>query len=338
MDLPSLSNGSSATVELVPQVGPDGRQLAIVLIKELFSIAEDNRLARTGGAEVRYSDELWDPEAEQSSIKLPSDICIRKPGTDVVIVGSAVGPGGVSVTELDVFIRVGSVQKALRVTGPRVWYKGMTGLTLTDPVPFEGLPLMWEHAFGGFDDSSDKVVEEPRNPVGKGVAADASTLVHQPGPQIEDPADPIRSHKHRGAPAGVGAIGRHWEPRRSMTGTHDDFWMKERMPLPPLDQDERFHQAAAPGLIMTSHARGGELVELNNVSAKGAIRFELPKLSFFVGALIDRKMTEFRPALDTIVIRPSDDRTLELTWRSAVPLPRPIRRCSAIQVHERRRI
>lgn len=336
MDLPSLNNGSSATVELVPQVGKDGGHVAVIVIKELYGIAEDNLLARSGGAEVRFSDELWDSEADQSSIKLPSDVCLHKPATDVVLVGSAVAPGATPVTSLDVLVRVGAVSRALRVTGPRVWYEGMGNLTLTDPQPFEALPLQWEHAFGGFDDSNpDKVVEESRNPVGKGVAADARSLVHTPGPQIEDPTDPIRSNKHRGAPAGVGAIGRHWEPRRSMTGTMDEFWMKERMPLLPLDFDDRFNQVATPGLIMPGYAVGGERVELHNVSELGPIQFDLPKLSFFVGALIDEEMTEYRAVLDTIVLQPSDERTVELTWRSAIPLPRPVRRCAAIQVHER---
>ena len=48
---------------------------------------------RIPGAQVRLVDEPWEPEAEKSSIRYPSDLFLRKPSTDVVVVGSAVAPG-----------------------------------------------------------------------------------------------------------------------------------------------------------------------------------------------------------------------------------------------------
>src|SRR5690606_1156027 len=119
-------------------------------------------VSRAGGAEIRIADEPWDPDApETSSIKYPSDLCLRKPSTDVVVVGSAMAPYRQAVRELDVRVRVGPVQKALRVVGPRAWYRAAVGrMKLTEPQPFESTTLKWEHAWGGADYESD-----PQRPI-----------------------------------------------------------------------------------------------------------------------------------------------------------------------------
>lgn len=339
MNTPELQNASAATVALVPQLGRDGSNQVLVLIKERFSIHPGSaRVTRVGEAEVRYADEPWDPDApEASSIKLPADVCLRKPSTDVIVVGSAVSKGLQPVKQLDVHVEVGPVSKSLRVFGTRVWYKGALGLTLGPPQPFTSVPLRWELAYGGFDTSDpDKPpLEEPRNPLGRGVTRSPESLVHQPGPQIEDPRDLISTVRTRPAPAGVGALGRHWEPRRSYTGTMDERWMKERMPLPPLDFDERHHQAATPDLICPEYLKGGEIVRILNMAEQGLYQFALPSLYFGVTARKDGKNTEYRPVLDTVLLRPTDEQTLELTWRTVVPMPRPSRRLEFIQVIEK---
>ena len=49
--------------------------------------------------------------------------------------------------------------------------------------------------------------------------------------------------------AAFGPVGRHWEPRVRYAGTYDDRWTEDRMPLLPKDFDDRFHNAAPPGLV-----------------------------------------------------------------------------------------
>jgi hypothetical protein len=339
VNTPELLNGTSSTVALVPQLGMDGGILMVVLIKELFSIAPGSaRVTRVGGAQVRHADEPWDKKApEASSIQLPADVCIRKPSTDVVVVGNAMSKGGQAVKQLDVHIEVGPVAKSLRVFGTRVWYRGALGMALGPPQPFTSVPLKWELAYGGFDasDANKPPVEEARNPLGRGVARDSDALVNQLAPQIEDPRDLISSARTRPAPAGVGAIGRHWEPRRRYAGTADEKWMKERMPLQPLDFDERHNQCATPELICPEYLKGGEMVKLLNLSAGGSYHFALPRLHFAVTARTAQGDTDHRPVLDTVLLRPSDEETLELTWRTVVPMPRPARRLHYIQVHEK---
>jgi hypothetical protein len=335
MDDVELKKGTRAAVRLCPYFGPDGGIVAIVIIKELFGVDVRQQVGRLGDAEIRLVDAHWDPDApETSSIRLPSDLVPTKPSTDVLVVGSATAPGGKPVRTLDVFARVGSVEKTLRVHGTRVWYHGARGLALSAAQPFEAVPLRWELAFGGADFSDPKhPLEEPRNPIGRGVCRHPRELVEKPGPQIEDPRDPVGDSRHP-APAGVGVLGRHWEPRRRYVGTYDDAWMKARMPLPPLDFDPRFHQVAPPDQITAQPLRGGELVQLHNMNPHGSLQFALPRLQFFVGARTDDGMTEHRPALDTVVLLPGT-RQLEMTWRAAVPLPKRASRLRFVQVHEK---
>ncbi len=335
MQPPELKKGTAAEVALVPHLDQDGAWVTIVLIKQRFEVDRRNEVEPSDGAEVRLADASWE-DPEQSSIRYPSDLCVRKPATDIVVVGSAMHAYREPARTLDVLVRVGAVEKVLRVHGTRVWYKGLGGLALTPPEPFEEVPLRWELAWGGADfKKGAQPLEEPRNPLGRGVARDPEKLVHQPGPQLEDPRAPITSARGRQTPVGVGAIGRHWEPRRGFVGTTDELWKRERMPLLPADFDDRFNQVAPPDLVAGGHLRGGELVQLHNVCAEGPLSFELPRLHFYVGALYATHRDEHRPVLDTVLLEPNQ-RTFDLTWRAIVRMPRRHADLFAIQVHEKR--
>jgi hypothetical protein len=337
MKLPTLSKDSTVSLDVVPQLGRDGDMVWVIVMKQLFYVDRRDVVERIEGAKLRMADEMWDEdEAETSSVKYPADVCIRKPSTDVVVVGNAEGVYAPRVKQLDVLVRVGPVKKLLRVFGTRVWYKGLGSLGLSPPQPFETQPIRWEYAFGGFDDSHpEKPLKEPRNPVGRGIARDRASLVDQPGPSIEDPTDLITSEKSRPAPAGVGALGRHWMPRRQYVGTTDALWKKERMPLAPLDFDERYNQLASPDLITPAPLQGGEPVEVVNMCSEGALKFSLPRIAFHVGATYDdRSKKEYRTMLDTVLLLPSE-RRLELTWRTALLVPRPASKLRNVQLFEK---
>ncbi len=335
---PDLKKSTTAEVALVPHLDLDGRMATVVLVKQQFEVDRTGKVQRTPGAEIRFTDVPWDEDApETSSTKYPSDVCLRKPSTDVILAGAAVRAYREPARAIDVLVRVGPVEQVLRVHGPRVWFRGATGLALSPAEPVEEVALRWEFAFGGADFEDElKPLEEARNPVGRGIARDPATLVHEPGPQIEDPRHPIVGL--RGAvPAGVGALGRHWEPRRRYVGTYDEAWKRERMPLPPLDFDTRFNQAAPPALITPEPLTGGELVQVHNCCELGPLQFPLPRIAFFVGARTDVGLTEHRPQLDTVLLEPNR-RTLDLTWRSVVPMPRRASKLHYVQVHEKARV
>ena len=335
--IPPLKNGTRADVRCLPWLAPDGTMACIVLVKQRYVVDPRGNVRPDDGAEVQLADVPWDEDApEKSTTRYPSDLCLSKPSTDVVVAAVAMKRGRERTTSLDVLVRVGTIERFLRVHGPRVWYRAVGGLAPGPAEPFQSLQLRWEHAFGGKDLEGAKPLEEPRNPAGRGVAREADALVHQPAPQIEDPRRPITGLRGN-EPWGVASIGRHWDPRRRFVGTYDEAWKKERMPLSPLDFDDRFNQCAAPGLVAKSPLTGGERVQLHNLHEDGPLQFELPRVQYFVGARLGGRLIEYRPQLDTVLFEPNQ-RTFDLTWRSVLPLPRQEGLLELVQVHEKKRL
>lgn len=331
MSLPRISTRLDATIDMFELFELDGRRALALVIKQRFVWDDAGQLERTEGTTVNPVDVPW-PDA--MSPMYPSDLFLRKPSTDVVVAGTAVADRPAET--LDVHVTVGPVAKSLRVFGPRVWYRGISGMSPTPPERFERLPLMWEHARGGMDVSDPaKVVDEPRNPFGTGIAGDPATLNHEPVPQIEDPRDLIRHARTKTEPAGVAALGPTFEQRRKYAGTFDQRWQDERMPLLPLDFDERFNQVAHPELITPEPLRGGEPIRLLNLGRPGPTKLVLPRIVYQVDARTERETKGFRPVLDTVVLMP-DERALDLAFRVAIPMRRSPNDVRELLVYEKR--
>lgn len=339
MDAPSLDNQSE--FEVLPQMllHKSGERL-VVIIKATFLLTREHSslpLAPTELARpIRMADEMWE-EPEVESIRYPSDLCCYKPGTDVIGVVTAWAPGGQPVPQFDTYLRVGSLSRAVRVSGIRVWESRGSGVSA--PRPIGQLDVRYDFAFGGRDAEDDtQIVEDPRNPVGRGIARDPSRLTHVLAPQLEDPDDPIRSASGRPTPAAYGAIGRGFLPRRGYTGTYDSSWKEYRAPLPPTDEDDRFHMAASPGLIAQPYLVGGEACALLNLTPDGPLQFVLPKtqleVTFDVRGRTPERMV---PPLDTVLIdtwAPSEEKppVLEMVWRCSAKAPRKMRDARVVVV------
>jgi hypothetical protein len=193
--------------------------------------------------------------------------------------------------------------------------------------------MRYDNAWGGLDDSDPaKVLVEPRNPVGKGITRDPSSLTDQVAPSIEDPMNLIKSYRTRPPPAGIGPIGRSYEPRVRYAGTYDQQWQEYRAPLLPDDFDDRFNLCASPGLVSDVPLRGGEEVRLLSlVPGGGARACALPR----VGVEIEMRVKGREPAivtphLDTVLIDcidvgPDRPLTVEMVWRAYVNAPRRVR-------------
>lgn len=330
MDSPPHDNRTDFTVHPQLLLGRDGERLT-AMVKATYELPPGERALELAVPErmrpMWFADVPWG-KPEISSISYPADICVHKPGTDVVIVAEAFAPGGRPVPSFDVLARVGKLEKAVKVFGLRVWEKNGSGISA--PEPIDRIEMRYEYAWGGSDVSDPKsVVEEPRNPVGMGVTRDPATLTHQPAPHIEDPAKRIHDRHTRPPPAGVGAIGRHWEPRRRFAGTYDKVWQELRAPLLPKDFDDRFNLCATPGLGSTTPLVGGETVALLNlVPGGGATQFDLPRVGIEIEFQVKaREPVLVRPHLDTVLIdtlemSPDKPLAVEMVWRASVPAPR----------------
>ena len=262
---------------------------------------------------------LYNGDPATSSLAVASDLSLTKPSTDVVVIGDAYAPRGRPVRSMDVTVRVGSIQRAVRVTGNRFWTSDGMAYGATSPAPFETMPLVWERAFGGCDRTADGRREEERNPSGTGYrAGDGIEPIEGTAlPNIEDPRDLVVSWKQRTVPACFAPIPPNWEPRRSFAGTYDERWEKERAPYLPTDFDPRFLQIAPPGMVAPRPMTGGEPVELAGFRPGVPERFNLPSVKPRVRFNVAGSMEERTVMLDTVIIEPTAGR-LQLVWRAAL--------------------
>jgi hypothetical protein len=321
MDEPALYNHSAHRASVLPILDRDGAQARTVIVKATYDIRIGQALQLSEmPRDVRMGDEPWGAP-EVADLRLPGDFCIAKPGTDFVVSGHAVASRGVAVPCIDVGIRVADRVKLMRVHGPRTWRSGVLGVTPSASEPAERTPLAWSRAYGGLDLSDpQRPLEEPRNPVGSGVARKPERLVGTPAPQIESPDAPITSAGGRYVPIGCAPLGRHFEPRRKLAGTYDAAWIRSGYPARPSDYRPEHEQCASPDLVFAEPLRGGEPVRLVGVHAEGSLEFVLPKWLVRIDAEIDGRPIERKPHLDTVVVD-TDAMLVELVWRALFRCP-----------------
>jgi hypothetical protein len=191
-----------------------------------------------------------------------------------------------------------------------------------DPLPIEKVPLIWENAFGGVDESSKNEkhrAQEPRNPVGRGFRAKGSKLDWPDTllPQIEDPNEMIDGPGQHVAPKGFAPISRHWIPRRDYAGTYDEAWIQTRMPLLPPDFDDRFHHAAPPDQVAPRYLVGGEKVEIVGCTTEGRLRFTLPVHAPKLEARLRARVDHADMVLETVGFD-TEARTMRLVYKGKI--------------------
>lgn len=310
-----LVNRTSFVAERYLTVDRAGAELLAVVVKSTFEIADDGTLELAQEpSPVAVADEFLG-EPGQSSMRVASDIHPEKPGCDLILRGE-VRPAR-PAKAVTVAFRVGELERVARVFGPRFWRRNFGFTKISDPEPFESLPLIWEEAFGGRDTSHPDAAEhefESRNPVGRGFRAKKSKaeIVDQPLPCIEDPADLISSPKDRPAPVGFGFIGRDWAPRVGYAGTYDEAWQNERAPLLPADFDARYFDRAPEGLVLPQAPPAGTPISVRGMGPEADVELELPSVDLRAKVLLQDSRHSLDFVLQTVLVD-TDSLTLELT-------------------------
>jgi hypothetical protein len=300
------------------------------VVKATFTIGARIDIAEKQAPVSMKEEYLGEPG--KSSVRAPSDFALAKPGTDVVMTGSAYSSAGTVARYVDVRLSIGSMSKIVRVFGDRVWERTAMGYSPTEPAPFERMPLFWERAYGGNDISGGLPVADSRNPVGAGFFADhgAKPISGSPLPNLEDPYQSINAPGDRPVPAGFGPICGHWQPRRSYAGTYDAAWQANRAPYLPADFDARFFQVAPPDLISPAYLNGGEPVEIVGVHPNGPLRFYLPLLNLHFKFRVEQE-AQTRPGVLDLVWFDTDNLQLAMTWRAGLALDKRIRRVREVE-------
>ena len=297
-----------------------GTHLWIVAVKAAFALEPSGELQLADEQPPPVLAPEYHGEPGASSLRCDSDLLAAKPCTDVVADACAHVPGSRKAERVQVSLRVGELLKTLVVYGNRVYYKGgLSGaLTATAPEPFTTRPIRYEWAYGGadlLDRDPRKHRMDARNPIGVGFATDPSHLVHKPAPAIEYPSGDLA----KVGPAGFGPIDAAWSPRRDLAGTYDANWEKTKKPLLADDYQELYASCAPADQRAAAHLRGGERVELVNMTPSGILRFELPKIYLTFTTHFGNKREEHRSRMTAVILAPEVMR-VSLVWQSVLPV------------------
>ena len=311
----------------------DGIDTLHAIVKATLTLKPKLALA-TIQVPVTLADQYYDAP-ENSSIKLASEMHIGKPGTDVLLMGSAHAIDGREITESTVVVSAAGRVKEIRIYGDRHWEDGGAA---SSPLPFTSMPLVWERAYGGVHSLPDRVFAEERNPIGIGFPGkrSASEMAGQPVPNLEDPASPVSNIGDAGIPACFAPTCPAWLPRRNFAGTYDAAWQRSRAPYLPADFDARFFMCAVPELAFEQPLMGGEPFIIDGVHPEGRIAFALPATPLDVDIKFAGAFEHPPVHLETVLIAP-DVNLLCLTWRAQLAVDRKALKVDTIHIQMQRR-
>lgn len=285
----------------------NGAEVWLVAVRCTFLIQEDGTTLVADEQDPEVLGPKFRGDPAQSSLLYDSDYYLTKPTTDVLLHGHAYGPGGTPITQVDVTMRVGEIRKTLRVTGDRTYHDGSYGFAR----PFKIMPLTYERAYGGREPDPVKDPNRPkydgRNPIGTGF----TQSVGMSAPNVEYPGLSLGK-----PPAGFGPIPAHWAPRVQYAGTYDEVWQRDRCPLYPTNLDDRFFLCSPDDQQPMNFLRGGEPVELLNLTPTGRLAFLLPRVAFgFESEFHDGDRVLHHGKLHTVILEPDVPRVI-LVWRT----------------------
>lgn len=317
------------------------RDYCVVVIKGTFrSDAHGELTLIAEQAPLVATDEHYGDPAI-TCIRYGCDFVLEKPMVDVLVVGKAIAPGGKAVRELPVRLEIAGRAKDIVVRGERRWAKTLFGLVMSDPpAPFLEMPLTFDRAFGGQDDSRGpgRAVIERRNPSGVGFhpyrphEQIAGTVL----PNLEHPRHPIRSPRDHPEPIGFGFLAAACEARARHAGTYDERWRDEAAPYPPADFDCRYFQSA-PEDQRVPFFRGGELIRCIHMSKIPVVQYRMPAIDIPVRFRFQDHEETKRAVLDTVTLEPHEG-IAKLVWRAKAPLGKKLNMLKEILVGDLRLI
>jgi hypothetical protein len=255
-----------------------------------------------------------------------TDFAHFRPRCDVLCHARAHAPGGQPATTVDVGLRLGQWSKKFTVHGSRIWLRGAAGYVPSEKRPFLVQDIGYDHAYGGIDPEAENPAMArtfQENPVGVGYYPNLGNREGRPLANTSEFGLDAVSPDGGFAPMAFGPVGRSWLPRRTFGGTYDDSWLDNRVPLLPMDFDDRYFQAAAVDQQIP-YPTGGEPVEIVNLSPEGRLSGQIPRTQIVV--TFERKsgrITQRIANLDTVLFLP-EDRRMCLTWRTRITAERDL--------------
>lgn len=268
---PHLENRTPFPALAFSQFHRDGTDMAVLAVRGSFHIVPNAPLVLAPRQDELELADRYDGDPANGLLVRTCDIVPFKPAADLTILGASWAPQGMEARSWITGVRLGKLEKVLRVHGPRLWLRTTTGKdwALSEARPVKTVALDWRNAFGGpipgTGDDKTPIDVHRFNPIGCGIvdANHSPSEADIPAPSIEDPADPVLDWRRRDhVPQGFAPLPPVWRSRQQYTGTFDDAWLAAKHPLLPDDFDYRFYQYAAPDLIHGERLNGDEELQL----------------------------------------------------------------------------
>lgn len=205
---------------------------------------------------------LWQLLPKELGKDAVFDAAMPKPNPEVLVTGRAYPPGGELKPAVAVRVKLGSMDKKLYVMGDRFWQFGGPSA----PIPFTEMPITFERAFGGPGYAF--------NPIGKGHVKlkDEFGREFHPLPNIENPANLIKSPGDKPKPAGFGPYDIMWPQRFSKFGTYDQKWLKEEFPGFAEDTDLSLFNTAPEDQWIKGEIAGDEPFQVENMHPERSVQ------------------------------------------------------------------
>jgi len=320
-----IRNETPFPAERLTVVDKHGQRHWVVVVKATFMIEADGQTVRAEHQVPPMLTPEYRGEPGKSSLVYEQDLLAPKPYTDVYLNATAYAPNHSPCSEVIVEFEMPWASKRLHVVGDRVWSRNLMGIDEPGPPrPFLAIPIIYERAFGGYDDASPDCRHHrlhPENPIGVGAFSRDLPNIKLLGGSSKQTA-------------GFGASCSYWTPRRDFQGTYDDAWFATQKPLLPLDHDPRNLQCAPLDQQAHPHLEGGETFRLTNLNPdRPLIVFRLPTHTFTFTTFIGERVVRHAAQIHTVVIEPDFPRVI-VVWHSNLSCHHDIDDIDATQILE----
>ncbi|MFC3226797.1 DUF2169 domain-containing protein [Marinibaculum pumilum] len=272
--------------------------------------------------DLETEQEMW-PFAAGKLGQLPLEESLPKGAAEVLAIGDCHAPEGTTLREAEVGIRLGAVEKRLKVTGRRIWRHKWDNLyQASAPEPFTSVPLSWQSAFGGNGFAA--------NPLGRGFVAEALSAENVRLPQVEYPGQPVTDPDSRPKPASFAPIAADWPQRTARYGDYGAAYLQGgHFPGLAADTDfKAFNRASADQWQKDWFAGDERYAVLGMHPGRPRIEGRLPEIRArcFLDIADGKgglRLAEVPQNLDTVWLFPGDLRGI-LVYRGAKELATPL--------------
>jgi hypothetical protein len=290
---------------------------AMVVVKGSFEVDESGQLRPAAASSPVLLEDTDTPYGTLECEMVPA-----KAWCDVAVLGHAYSPDPHdAVTSRTVSLRIGALERAVRVTGDRAWIpRAAGGVQPSAPVPFTKLPLQYGRAYGGAArHEGDIRVPYYQNPEGRGYVVlkedAAGTLL----PNIEEPNELVRAWTDQPSPAGLAPLSR-GSTLRAQRGIEADV---EKMTC---RMDSSAFCFCHPKMSLPAYP-GPVPVKLRGASPNGTWSFRLPAFQYWITIELGAQRYQLPLTADTIYLLPDENKVTVVARRTFIYqfLPRRIR-------------